>query len=436
MRYASILAAILAVGLLSEAGRTGEPAGEALLPIHADRDAYLPCAVFGKDVFLVVWQSGRLAPGDLREGFNFWGDIVGCRVGRDGKALDPTPFVICKAPDLQDHPQAAFAPSTSSGPGGGMFLVVWQDMRNSRDWDVYAARVSPEGKVLDPDGILISGGAHNQAMPRVAWDGKNFLVAWQDFRSGAHYEVYAARIDSNGKVLDPEGIPITPNRDRDGHCYSPAVASAADGRSCIYWIGRGHGVYGTGFSGGNMVIDGKSKSVFEWKKDAASGERDVHTLTGPVGSMGPLCTAAGNEGKTYLSAWTTQIAERNQGKLNASLYDADGKRTKVISVAGHPTRIADPELCWDGSAFVAVWHQHVRDNDRACPYPATFVSRISAAGEVIGKTERIAGTLATPAMNAAVASSGDGTSLVAYEKHPEKADAPIRIGFRLFRAAP
>src|SRR5690606_6538615 len=118
-----------------------------------------PHAAHGKNAFLVVWQSGRTAPGDLTQGLKFHGDIVGIRVGKNGKPLDAKPLVICQAADLQQEPRVAY--------GNGVFLVIWQDLRNGKDWDVYAARVSDDGKVLDPDGILISGGAHNQALPRV-----------------------------------------------------------------------------------------------------------------------------------------------------------------------------------------------------------------------------------------------------------------------------
>jgi hypothetical protein len=43
----------------------------------------------------------------------------------------------------------------------------------------------------------------------------------------------------------------------------------------------------------------------------------------------------------------------------------------------------------------------------------------------------LAGSLTSPAHEAAVASDGAGTTMIAYEKHPEKADVPIKIGVRV-----
>ena len=49
------------------------------------------------------------------------------------------------------------------------------------DFDVLAARVSPEGKVLDKSPIALGAGAGNQVLADVASDGKGFLGVWQGF---------------------------------------------------------------------------------------------------------------------------------------------------------------------------------------------------------------------------------------------------------------
>ncbi len=97
---------------------------------------------YGNGTFLASWQSGRVATGDLCSSSpNFIGSIVAARLDKAGKVLDQQPFVISDAADLQERPSVAY--------GGGVFVVVWQDLRNGKDWDVYAARVSSDGKVLD-----------------------------------------------------------------------------------------------------------------------------------------------------------------------------------------------------------------------------------------------------------------------------------------------
>lgn len=91
---------------------------------------------------------------------------------------------------------------------GANFLVVWQDFRSGKQYDVYAARVSPKGKVLDPGGFPVAAGACNQGRPGVAFAGGRYLVVWMDARRYPVYGVFAARVTPAGEVLDPQGIAL------------------------------------------------------------------------------------------------------------------------------------------------------------------------------------------------------------------------------------
>ena len=117
---------------------------------------------------------------------------------RSGEFLIDTSVVYVDAPDYQDYPGIAF--------DGTNYLVVWQDAR-SGSWDIYGARVSPSGTVLDPGGIPISTPTYNQYSPSVAFDGTNYLVVWED-RRGSLGDIYGARVSPSGTVLDTAGIPI------------------------------------------------------------------------------------------------------------------------------------------------------------------------------------------------------------------------------------
>lgn len=169
----------------------GEPF--AIAPAPADqRDQVLPAVAFdGKETYLVAWAQGR----DFHETES--SDLFAARISAEGKLLDEKPVALCAAPDSQSGPRVAFQ--------DGVFLVVWQDLRSGKDLDVYGVRVSADGKVLDPEGFLVAGGAHNQALPAVAPAADGFLVLWQDYRSARGYELFAAHVGADGKVRDEGG---------------------------------------------------------------------------------------------------------------------------------------------------------------------------------------------------------------------------------------
>lgn len=162
-----------------------------------------PAVAHGDGIYLTVWQEGWNGVGGDS---NIRGVLLRSKpvvahaelkeLTQLGKTLD-----ICTATDHQEAPQVAF--------GGGVFLVVWHDFRNGKDADTYATRVSPDGKILDPEGIPIAIGTHNQSFPVLCSDGQDFLVAWREVRYGQTYDLVAARVESRtGKVLDAKGVLI------------------------------------------------------------------------------------------------------------------------------------------------------------------------------------------------------------------------------------
>jgi hypothetical protein len=221
---------VLSVALLALAQAASGPAAEVGTAIEvasqAEKTRYQTWASAawseGAKCWLVAWREGFLNEAETGS------DIWCARVSADGKALDPAGIRLTKGPGLKDRPEVA-----SDGKG---WLVVWEDLRNGKDpsatgsgqgWDVYAGRVTGDGKALDPEGVLVAGGEHNQCRPDVAFDAGNYYAVWQALGvSSAHkawqgYSVQGARVSPDGKVLDkPVDVGVNASQ-----CTLPVAAS-------------------------------------------------------------------------------------------------------------------------------------------------------------------------------------------------------------------
>ena len=113
---------------------------------------------------------------------------------------------ICIAPDGQFLPR-----SVSDGEGGA--VIIWEDFRTGADWDVYTQRVNASGdKLWNTDSVPICLEVNNQRYLRMVRSGDQTIVVWTDRRSGTNWDVYAQAIDRAGKTVWSEGgIPVCAN---------------------------------------------------------------------------------------------------------------------------------------------------------------------------------------------------------------------------------
>jgi hypothetical protein len=198
--------------------------------------------------FLVVWA-------DNRNGSTNGLDIYGARVDSDGALLDASAIPICLATNRQADPAVAF--------NGTNYLVVWSDLRNTpanaTHADIYGTSVSLEGSVLSPDGLAICAVTNDQSLPAVTTLGSDFLVVWQDARSNTavtvRYDIYGARVSTSGTVLDPAGLAICTNT---ANQITPAAA-AHEGDALVVWTdyrnGTASDIYGAHVTAGGEVLE-------------------------------------------------------------------------------------------------------------------------------------------------------------------------------------
>lgn len=281
--------------------------------------------------WLVAWREGEA------NGLN--SDIWCARVSADGKTLDPAGVRVAAAKDAQDLPRVA--------AGADGFLVVWQDYRNGKDWDVYAARISAEGEALDPDGFAVAGGAHNQCQPDVVFSAGNFYVAWMGFEEPpGFYSIFGAHVSSAGKVVDPPAA-----RHFSGSQSSFALPALAARGEDVFLAARRHvGGYMheyrylcvSGASGKAVGKDSVTSGDFR-SQGRGGGSGDVHLGFGPQGGLSVYGCML-NFATVLTVDLNAQVNQQPITHLPASSAAQIGKG----AINGQQRR----SLAWDGTKFL------------------------------------------------------------------------------------
>ncbi len=281
------------------------------------------------------------------------------------------------APGGQWDPALAF--------DGTNTLGVWQDDRAAGS--IFGGRVTPGGAVLDQQGIPIALAPNDQRQADVAFDGANYLVAWRDERSTGAMEIYAARVTTGGAVLDSGGIPVSTG----GCCrHSPAVASGS-GTSLVAWVGPGStytDIRGARLSPEGVVLDPISIQIsdgssWEWNPAVAFDGtnffvvwRDERSSPGDIYGtrVTPDGVALDPEGiriTTGAAAWFPTIAFDGTNYLvvwsNNQLGDIYATRVTpagaVLDPAGIPISTATgpqthPSVAFDGANYMVAWEDN------------------------------------------------------------------------------
>jgi len=157
----------------------GVPGAQSFLSTSSTYNAR-PTLAAGAGVALVSWQSGP--------SYSLAENVVARIVG-PGLTLPGSLIPVSSAPISQQVPAVGF--------DGTNFVVAWQDSRSTtaylidRRTDVYAARVTPAGVVLDPAGIALATDSAPEAWPMVeSLGGSGVLVAWSNFDAQQPFASY------------------------------------------------------------------------------------------------------------------------------------------------------------------------------------------------------------------------------------------------------
>lgn len=300
----------------------------------------------GSNGYLAVWQDSRGVDAD----------VFACRISPTGQLLDPAGISVCSSSMEQLDPVVAW--------NGTDYLVVWSDRRSSLQ-HIYCTRVRPNGEVIDPQGVCLSGTSGTQAYPRIASDGAGWEVVWQDSRGGSQ-DVYGCRVSGDGSLGRVMGLVTLAGNNEE----APDIAYNGTSFTLVWCDQRNSATTGSDIYGCRV-----SKSGLRLGSDILVTSDSTGT-TGITGDqLYPRIAPCGSG--NCMVAWEDYRTATNYGDIYVARISSAGS---LLDKLGKPiatgTAVQEmPSIGYDGTRMLVAWR------DRTYRY--VRASRVSTSGSVL-----------------------------------------------------
>lgn len=374
--------------------------------------AWPPSLMFDGEQYVVAWSEGTSPPGPDN-------GIRWARVQPDGTVLDPDGVFVYPMAIEITRVGVSF-------DGAGYLLSWADFDADAQTKVVVAGRVAPDGTPIDETPIRISPIGVNvepKRGPVAGFDGTNHVIAWTNRKivnnewdeEAEEYRIRAARLAPDGALLDPDGILVF-HKDGEFVWVDRLDIAAGGGRSLLVWSVDGqdsHADWARPVDAAQLAADG---TVTAYPKDTfprgLSATVEVHAEGGlmlwqggdyeevhhPIlvgtrldaagmpladGAVSPatcanqqVVTAAAFGMQRFFVLWDdTRDPPGNRKKLHGARLAIDG-----TPLDAEPLRITN-EWAWksnvvfDGANFVVTWVRF--------PYDYYRVARVSPAGDLL-----------------------------------------------------
>lgn len=320
--------------------------------------------------FLVVWQDIR------QDGFS---RIMGCRVTPNGEVLDNSGFIISISDYYALCPRVAY--------DGSNYVVAWYNEEHfwPYTYSIKAARVTPAGTVLDSTALDVSPALSPDCVVdlSIGTSGSNSLIAWAIRRESSNKGVFAARISTQGVLLDSVPIPLVvdphlpkhPTVAFDGNNYLIAWEDCwwLPGDSISYWID------GSRISENGTLIDTIPRRFVTHTFPCFT--YPLHMKLNPSVAMGA---------NNYLLTWNTSVMfwGTTQDILGTRITPEgniiDTSFIPISTIIGNQNH---PSVAFDGSEFLVAWMDFrlgTKEN-----IPLIFFTKVDTSGNVLNPAGNI-----------------------------------------------
>ncbi|MHC1776092.1 MAG: T9SS type A sorting domain-containing protein [Lentimicrobium sp.] len=295
---------------ISNTGALLDPNGIAI-SAHPDFYCVWPDVCYDGNNFWIAYAKGVYG-----SGYNF--DILSSRITTGGLVLDPSGIILAGTENREEFPVLAF--------DGQQMLICRQEIRNTSD--IYGTFCDLQGNISPEDGILLSVGYNNQLFSKAGFDGTNYMAIWIDTRNDNAFDIYAARVSQSGTLIDQQAIPVVTGA---GDCSYPAICF----NGTYYLVAWEHGsdLFGARINTDGQVLDPGGFVIYQggWTQSrpaiASDGQHwmvvweDGRNSTGSDYHMDIYGTLISNDGTLLYPQGFPVIAFETDQKNSAIIYD-------------------------------------------------------------------------------------------------------------------
>jgi hypothetical protein len=291
------------------------------------------------------------------------------------------------------------APQICSDENGGA-IITWNDKRNGLDYDIYTQWINSTGSVKwIVNGTAISTADEDQVIPQISSDGAGgAIIIWNDYRSGANYDIYAQKINSTGNVKwSANGTAIVTE---GGDQYFPHISSDEAGGAIITWEdsrGSDSDIYAQRVNSTGSVKWGANGSAI-----CTATNTQWYTQICSDGAGGAIITWSDNRsGINYdiYAQWINSTGDVKWGANGTAICTADGDQLV-------------PQIYSDGlGGAIITW-----EDERSGSNGDIFAQRINSTGSVKWGANGLAiSTADGDQISPQICGDGAGGAIIAWE---------------------
>jgi hypothetical protein len=281
---------------------------------YGDVGEYEPAISSYNDSLLVVWQWGR-------------GQWLLSNGSQSGSAFNL-------------YNGSIYSPDVAVSDSG--FFILWDYNVSGSGWEIFLKRYDFDGDSIGPRMVVNDDGTgENQRYPSFAMDNEgNFVVVWEDERSGSSADIY-------GQLFDPSGDSIGSNFliNDDVGDYSqnrPSCAMDSAGNFIVVWYDYRDG--GTNIYGQRFYASGDT---------AGGGNFLINDYTGSS-QYYPYC--AMDKNGNFIVVW--QDLRDGNGNVYGQRFDNTGDSLGInfrIDQGPGAEYVDYPKVSMNENNFVVVW---------------------------------------------------------------------------------